>query len=155
VEQFDKPRANGRGFFRRFEQHRIAGDQRRHDMAVRQMRGEIIGAEDGKRAVRLVAHRVAQPHRAFDPAVGGAFGIGLDRDIDLVRDRFDLGPRFPQRFAGLARDQIGELFAIGLHPVGKAAQRFGAEGDGLRGPSGPGGARGCNFGVDVTDTAAP
>ena len=48
--------ARGR-LLRRLEDDRIAGDQRRDDVAVGQMRREIVRAEHRQHAVRLVADR--------------------------------------------------------------------------------------------------
>src|SRR3546814_7105574 len=49
--------AHCRGFFRWFEHYCIARHQRRYDMAVRQVRRKIIGAEHSHDAMRLVSHR--------------------------------------------------------------------------------------------------
>src|SRR3546814_5953149 len=78
-----------------------------------------------------------------------------DRNIDLVAHRFDLGARFPQRLAGLARDQVGKALRLGLHSVDEAAQRFGTIGEGPGGPAGPGSARRRDLGIDVARPAAP
>src|SRR3546814_5620913 len=93
VKQLDELRADRRGLFRRLEDDRIARDQGRDDMPVRQMRREIIRAKHGDRTMRHVAHRVAQPHRALDAAVGGAFGIGLEQNIDLRSEEPTSGPQ--------------------------------------------------------------
>ena len=98
-----------RGLLRRLEHHRIAGDQRRDDVAVGQMRREIIGPEHRQHAVRLVADRDLVADRRLEPALRRPLGIGVDRDLDLVDDRIDLGPRFPKRLAGFRGDQLGEL----------------------------------------------
>ena len=78
--------AGGGGLFRRLEDDRVARDQRRDDMAVGQMRGEVVGAEHRQHAVRLVADGGARAHRALEAALRGAFAIGGDRDIDLGDD---------------------------------------------------------------------
>ncbi len=155
VEQFDQPCADRRGLFGRFEQHRIARDQRGHDMPVGQVGGEIIGAENREGAMGFVTHRVAQAHRALDAPVGCALGIGFHRNIDLVANRFDFGARFPKRLSRLARDQVGKVFGVGLYPIDEAAQRFGAEGDRLCRPLRPRPARDLYFGVDVADGMTP
>ena len=109
VEAADQEFADRRRLLGRLEDDRIAGDQRRDDVAVGQVRREIVGPEHGEHAVRLVADRDPVAERGFELPLRRALGIGLDRDLDLVDDRADLGPRFPQRLAGLARDQLGEL----------------------------------------------
>ena len=109
VKAMDQELAGRRRLLRRLEHHRVAGDQRRDDVPVGQVRREIIGPEHGEHAVRLVADRDAVAERGLHLPLRRPLGIGLDRDLDLVDDRADLGPRFPQRLAGLARDQLGEL----------------------------------------------
>ena len=108
VIELDQIFADRRRLLARLEHDRIAGDQRRDDVAVGQMRREIIGAEHREHAVRLVADGDAGAERAFEPPLRGAVGISRDRNVDLVDDRLDLGARFPERLAGLARDQVGE-----------------------------------------------
>src|SRR3546814_14640333 len=58
-------------------------------------------------------------------------------------------------FARLARDQVGKVFGLRLHPVDEAAQRLGALAEGLRRPAGPSRARGRDLGIDVAPPAAP
>ena len=53
-----------RGLLRRLEDDGIAGNQRRDDVAVGQMRREIIGPEHRQHAVRLVADRDLAAERA-------------------------------------------------------------------------------------------
>ena len=101
VEAVDQECAGRRRLLGRLEHDRIAGDQRRDDVAVGQVRGEIIGPEHGEHAVRLVAHRDLVAERGFELPLRRALGIGVDRDLDLVDDRADLGPRFPKGLAGL------------------------------------------------------
>ena len=73
-------------------------------MAIGQMCGEIIRAKHRQHAMRFVPHRVARPGFAIEQALRCAVGIGFDRDIDFVSDRFHLGARFPHGLAGFARD---------------------------------------------------
>ena len=147
--------ADRRRLLARLEDDRVAGEQSRDDMAVGQMGREIIGAEHAEHAVRLVADGDSRAHRAFEPALGGAVGIGGDRDVDLVDHRLDLGARFPERLAGLPRDQVGEGLGLAAHRVGEAPQRLDAEGEGARRPGRPGGARGGDLGIDVAGRARP
>ena len=66
VEAVDQQGAGRRGLFRRLEHHRIAREQRRDDVAVGQVRREIIGAEHRQHAMRLVAHRDLVADRRFE-----------------------------------------------------------------------------------------
>ncbi|MNS93367.1 hypothetical protein D3C72_1275350 [compost metagenome] len=62
--------------FTRLEHHGVARQQRRHDVAIRQMSGEVIRAEHRQYAVRAVAqHRSAVRHRSL--AYAGTRLIGL------------------------------------------------------------------------------
>ena len=104
MEQSDQTFPAGRRLVRGLEDHRIAGEQRRHDVAVRQMRREIERAEHGEDAMRLVAQCQARAHFAFEAALGAALGIGTDRNIDLPDHGVDFGGCLPERLAGLAGD---------------------------------------------------
>ena len=63
--------------------------------------------------------------------------------------------RFPERLAGLARDQVGELALARAHDIGEAAQRLDPVGERVRRPFRPGGARGGDLGGGVADLARP
>ncbi len=86
MEQFYQKLADRRGFFGWFEHHAIASQQRRDNMAIGQMRGEIIGAKHRQHAVRFVPHRIAQAHRPLKPPLRRALAIGLNRNIHFVGD---------------------------------------------------------------------
>src|SRR3546814_1220118 len=60
------------------------------------MRGEIVGAEHREHAVRLVPQRHPRSHLRVQPALRGAIGIGLGRDVDLGDHGIDLAARFPR-----------------------------------------------------------
>ena len=98
--------------------------------------GKLYGPSTAEHAVRLVADRDLVAERRLEPPLRRALGISVDRDLDLVDHRRDLGPRFPKGLAGFARDQVGELAFASPHDVGEAAQGFGPVGDRVRGPSG-------------------
>ena len=155
MEAIDQESAGCRRLFRRLEHHRIAGEQRGNDMAVGQMRGEIIGAKHREHAVRLVPERHARPRLTIEATLRGALRIGLDRDVDLGDHRIDFGARFPQRLAGFARDCIGEGVAAGTDDIGEAAERLCPIGERLRSPASPALPRAADFGIDVADRAAP
>ena len=121
VEAIDQERADRGGLFGRFEHHGVPGEECWDDVAVGQMRREIIRAEHREHAVRLVAQRHAPAHLRVEPPLRRALGISGDRDIDLGDDGFDFGPRFPQRLAGFARDQIGERVGARAHDIGEPA----------------------------------
>ena len=113
-------------FLARLEDHGIARDQRGDDMAVRQMRGEVIGPEHDHQAMRLVAQRGGALQRAVELLLPGAFGVGSNRDIDLADNGLDFRPGFPQWLAGFPRDQFGEGFGMLAHGIGEAAEQFDA-----------------------------
>ena len=100
-------RGAGRGGqFGRLEQHRVAREQRRDDVAVGQVAGEIVRPEHRHDPMRpMPQHRGAEPGRLF--AHARALGLRADRDFDLGDHRRDFAERFPQRLAGLARDRLG------------------------------------------------
>ena len=147
----DQEFAGRGGLFGRFEDHRIAGDQRRDDVAVGQVRREIVGAEHREHAMRLVANRDLVAHRRFELPLRRPLGIGLDRDFDLVDDRADFGLGFPIRLAGFARDELGELVLALAHDIGEAAHGLDPVGERMGGPVRPGGARRGDFGGGIAD----
>src|SRR3546814_17569033 len=63
----------------------IARHQRRYDMAVRQVRRKIIGAEHSHDAMRLVSHRGSCAHASFKPLLSCSFSIGGTGNLHLVR----------------------------------------------------------------------
>src|SRR3546814_10929194 len=75
--------AHCRGFFRWFEHYCIARHQRRYDMAVRQVRRKIIGAEHSHDAMRLVSHRGACAHASFKPLLSCSFSRGGNGNLHL------------------------------------------------------------------------
>ena len=155
VEAVDQEGAARRSLFRRFENDRVAGDQRRDDVTVGKMRGEVIGPEDRENAVRLMADGDTVAERRLELPLRSALCISVDGNLDLVDDGGDLGAGFPQRLAGLAGDQLGEFGLALAHDVGEAAQRFHPVGDGECGPFRPGGAGNRHFGSSISDAAAP
>ena len=155
VEQPGQEFADGGRLLARLEDHRVAGDQRGNDVAVGQVRGEIIRPQHRHDAVRFVADRGGALQRAVQFALAGALGIGGDRDIHLGDDRLDLGAGFPHRLAGLARDQLGELVVLLARFVGEAADELDAGGERLRGPRRPSAAGPVHGRVDIADVTAP
>ena len=95
METGDQRLAHRRGFFRRFEHHRIACDQRGDNVAIGQVRGEIIRAEHRHHPVGFVAHGGAGVEPGVEFLLAGAFGIGLHGNIDLAHHRIDFAARFP------------------------------------------------------------
>ena len=75
VEAIDQEGAGRGGLLGRLEHHRIAREQRRDDVAVGKVRGEIIGPEHRQHAMRLVAHGDLIAHRGFEPPRRGALRI--------------------------------------------------------------------------------
>ncbi len=135
--KIEKELADSRCLFGRFEDHCIPGNQRRDDMAIGQMCGEIIGSKNREYTMRLMAHRIARAGLAIKAALRCPVGIGLYRDIDLVDHRFDFGARFPQRFAGFARNEIGKFLKIGFGSAGKSANPFQPAAQRCRCPTAP------------------
>ena len=151
----DQEGARCRRFLGRFEDHRIAGDQRGDDMAVGQMCREIVRTQHRQHAMRLVPQRHARSHRGVQPPLRGAIGISGYRDVDLRHHRVDFGACLPQRLAGLARDHVGEGVLPLAHDIGETAQRLDPIGQRPRRPGRPAGARDRNFGVDVSYRTTP
>src|SRR3546814_5352074 len=69
--------AHGGSLLAGFEDHHIARDERRDDMPVGQVCGEIVGAEHRQDPMRLVPNCGAALERAVELLVAGAFGIGI------------------------------------------------------------------------------
>ena len=59
IPRFHHQRADAGRQFARLEQHRVAGKQRRHDVAVGQMAREVERAEHAEHAVRMMREHVA------------------------------------------------------------------------------------------------
>ena len=155
VKALDQHRAGRGGLLRRLEHYCIARDQRRYDVAIGQMRREIIRSEYAKHAMRFVAHRHLVAQRCFKASHRGALAKRVDRNFDLVDDRADFGPRFPKRLARFARDEVGEILLAGAHDVGEAAQGLDPIGHRMRRPFGQGGTRGGYFDRRVADRPGP
>ena len=124
-------------------------------MSAGQMGGKIIGAKHRHHAMGLVPHRLARAQIGLQPALAGPLRIGGDADIHLAHQRGYFRPCVPQRLAGFARDQVGQRILFAAHDIDEAAQRFDAIGDRLRGPFGPGGARGGHLDLDVARLPLP
>ncbi len=102
------------------EHHGIAGDQRRHDMAVGQVAREVVGAKHGHDAVGLVAHeRLGARHGVLHRA--GTLVMGADGDGDLALHGGHFGAGLPQRFAGFAGDGQRQRLLVLAEQVGIAA----------------------------------
>src|SRR3546814_3834680 len=87
----------------------IARHQRRYDMAVRQVRRKIIGAEHSHDAMRLVSHRGSCAHASFKPLLSCSFSIRGNVNFHLVVDAVDFRKRFPHGLAGFASNPVSEL----------------------------------------------
>ena len=106
---------------------RIPRQQRRDDMAIGQVAGEIVRPQHGHRPVGMVAqHRFAKGHGGV--RLSRPLGLRGDRQIDLAHHRADFGAALPKRLARLAGDQPRERFGAGFqHGLVDAGQ-----GDALR-----------------------
>ena len=89
-------------------------------MTVGQMAREVVGAEHGDHAVRLVAHEgLGTRHGILDRA--GALIMGADGDGDLALHGGHFGTGLPQRLAGFAGDGQRQRFFVLTEQVGIAA----------------------------------
>ena len=121
-----KPALNRQfGDFRRqltgLEQHRVTRQQRRHNVAVRQVTREVVGAKHGDHTVGFVPQHgggVSQRPALF----ACALAVALDRDGDLVDHAGHFSGRFPQRLAGFLADAVGQLISTGLQAVSEGFQ---------------------------------
>jgi len=146
-----------RRVFARLEHDRVPGDQGRHDVAVRQVAGEVVGTVDSEHAMRAMAqHGIAVGDLGIRFA--GARAVGLDRDIDLVGHGRHFGARFPQRLADFLGNRRGQFFGVFLQQVAEAR----ADGDAFfqrrQGPvleGAAGGLRGAGDVVFVRLVAGP
>ncbi len=148
LPHLDRRARDARRKFGRLEHDRVAGDQRRHDMTVRQVAGEVVRAEHRDDAVRAVTqHRDAVGHVLA--LLAGALLIRLDRDADLRGHRCDFGARFPQRLARLAADRGRDRFLAFGEQRGEALDDFAACLEVERRPAGERAARARDRTVDV------
>ena len=74
---------------------------------------------------------------------------GADRGLDRLDPAADLAERVVERLAHVARDEPGELVAVGVERVAHGHERAGADERRRRAPCGLGGAGGPDRGVDV------
>ena len=111
-------RPDARGEFASFEHHRIAREQRRHDVSVRQVRRKIERPQHSQYAVG------AMPQAGFAEGRGGSL---LPRPLFLSRDRkrrfahnaLHFAPGVPEGLAHLKGDAASERFGIGLNGSGE------------------------------------
>jgi hypothetical protein len=78
MEAFDQHGPRRRRLFRRLEDHGVAGDQGRDDVAVGKVSGEIIGAKHGQHPMRLMPDRDAVTERGLHLPLRRPLGIGID-----------------------------------------------------------------------------
>ncbi|MCY1423295.1 hypothetical protein D9M71_390040 [compost metagenome] len=110
-----------RGQLAGLEDHRVASQQRRNDMPVGQVAGEVVRAEHSDHAMRLVPqHGGGIGQRAA--LLAGALAMGLYRDGDLVDHAGHFGGGFPQRLAGFLADGAGQNVGLGLQGSGELLQ---------------------------------
>lgn len=133
---------------RRLEHDGVAGDQRGHDVPVRQVPRKVVRTEHRDDAVRTVPqHRDAVGRRRA--ALARALVICGDRDVDLRGHRCDLGARLPQRLARLAADHRRERFLALDEQCGEALDDRAARVEIERGPCGERAARARDRALDV------
>ena len=130
-----------RRIFAGLEDDGVTGDQGWHDVAIRQVTGEIVRAEDAEDAMRAVAqHGVAVGDLALRDA--GTCVVRLHRNIDLVGHGRHFRARLPQWFTHFFRDQERQRFRMLLQQFTKAHADGDALFDGRIGPRREGRARG-------------
>ena len=103
----------------------------------------------------LVPNRDLVAERRFHAPLRCPLSVGVDRNLDLVDDCRDFGLRFPQRFSGFLRDQLGEFGLVLANDVGEAPNGLDAIGVRMRRPFWPGGACGRDFLGWVADRPRP
>lgn len=132
----------------RFEHHAVSGQQRRHDMAVRQMAGEVVRPKHRQHAVRaMTQHRSAVGHRRL--AKTGARLVGLQRNAHFTDHRLNFGQRFPTRFTGLTADGFRQRLFVLFQQGGEAFHQLFALFKRRTRPGGKRGTRGLAGGGDV------
>ena len=67
--------------------------------------GKLYGPSTASTPCGLWRTATLLPSAASSFRCRGALRISVDRNFDLVDDRADFGPRFPERLAGFARDE--------------------------------------------------
>jgi len=155
VVAFDQLDPRRRRLFAGFEDDGVAGNQRGHDVTVGQMHREVIRAEYGQHAVRLVTQRRTRPHCPVETALRCAFVVRIDRNLDLGHHGLDFGLGLPKRLAGFARDRVGKVLGTGANDVDEPVQSFDPNGQRACGPFGPCVARLRDFGLDVAHVSTP
>ena len=107
-----------RGQLAGFENHRIARQQRRNDVAIRQMPGKIIGTEHRNHTMGAMAqYRITPSNLGFGMA--GAIMVGLDGDGHLTNHRRHFGAGLPERLPGFQANLIRQLFFMGFQLITK------------------------------------
>lgn len=148
LPHFDRRTRDARCEFRRLEHDCVAGDQRGHDMAVRQVAGEVVRAEHRDDTMRAVTqHRDAVGHVLA--LLARAFLIGLDRDADLRGHRRDFGACFPQRLARLRPIAVAMASFAFIEQCGETLDDRAARFEVERRPAGECAARACDRAIDV------
>ncbi|MNI40860.1 hypothetical protein D3C73_950960 [compost metagenome] len=117
----DRQLGDFRGQLAWLEQHAVTGQQRRHDVTVRQVAREVVRAKHRHHTVWLVAQHsggVAQ----WAALLAGAFSVALHRDRNLVDHAGDFGRGFPQRFAGFFTDGACQFVGVVFQRGGEGFQ---------------------------------
>ncbi len=130
---------------RRLEHDGVAGRQRRHDVAVRQMRREVEGPDDGHDPARQVAD--ATDHAFRRHVLDEAHAV-LQRDRHLAGDRLGLRARLPEHLAHLAADALRQSLGVLRDRLGVARQVRGALFEGHAAPARERATRGADRLVD-------
>ena len=146
----------GRGrLLRRFEHDCVARDQRGDDVAVGEVRREIVGPEDGEHAVRLVPHRDPVAERRFELPLRRALGIGVDRNSTLSTTAPTSVLASHKGLPVSLEISSANSASFLADDVGEAADRLDPVGVRMRRPVGP--CRACrgDFGRGIANLARP
>ncbi|MPL73124.1 hypothetical protein SDC9_18917 [bioreactor metagenome] len=140
--QLGKPDRGRGAALRGFQDHRVAGNERRAHLPQRDHRREVEGRDARDDAKRLT-HRVEVDARA---GAVGVFALEKGRrahaDLDHLEPALHVAARIGQGLAMLARDELGQLVHMRVDQVAEfhhhpgAALRVGRGPDRLRGGGG-------------------
>ncbi|MNQ89166.1 hypothetical protein D3C85_1044640 [compost metagenome] len=113
-----------RGLLGRFEDHRVAGGQRRAELPAGHQQGEVPRHDGGDHADRLAGHQAQ-----FIVRRGSDFVVDLVDGFAIPADGAGGGGNVDaqgvaDRLAHVQGFQQGQLFAVGVDQVGKADQHL-------------------------------
>ena len=137
---------------RRFQDHRVARVERRHERPERQVHGRVPRRDDADDAERPVAQL-----DVLVVVVGEHLDGNLDADhaVRLRGAAVDLGDGLRERLALLARQELGELVLPLAQPLRELLHERGTLRERARAPGGKRAARGGDGAVELARGAQP